>query len=253
MYTRDSHIIVVQPGGYRYLIGSGDYTLLPLQYKTPKHPLHPKQHHNSTTVHPTVTTDIHSEMIVHLIQHHLQKLKSGLELNECPTVLTVPPSWSHSEKEAMTKTLFEIVNVPALYLIDQPIASLFGIGLMTGCVVDIGYECSSITCIVDTTIIAQVVVPLGGKDIDELLQLQLNQSELLIAKQQLECGGGKRKVMVDSGMVEIDCEVIECLFEPTRVGKSCFSVQEAIVETITSCEPSRRIAQWENIILCGGL
>ena len=59
-------------------------------------------------------------------------------------LLTVPVSWSRSDQERATRILFEYINVPGMFLLDQPVAALYGAGVTSGLVVDIGHTTTGI-------------------------------------------------------------------------------------------------------------
>lgn len=60
--------------------------------------------------------------------------------NECPVLIAVPVQWTKLEHERITQIFFESFNVPGVYIAPQPLLSLFGVGSVSGIVVDIGSE-----------------------------------------------------------------------------------------------------------------
>lgn len=60
--------------------------------------------------------------------------------NECPVLVAVPVQWTKLEHERITQMFFENFNVPGVYIAPQPLLSLFGVGSVSGIVVDIGSE-----------------------------------------------------------------------------------------------------------------
>jgi actin-related protein len=86
-----------------------------------------------------------------------------------PITVLIPNSWSHSDLEKITQILFEKLNVPALYLLEEPLAAMYGVGNITGLVIDIGHETTDITAIYDNTPIqVDYSIDVGGKTNDSL-------------------------------------------------------------------------------------
>jgi actin-related protein len=90
-----------------------------------------------------------------------------VEMNDYPTLLMVPSYWKNVEIEEAIKLLFEKLNVPGLYLIDQSLATVFGCGFVTGLVVDIGHTFTTVVAVIESAVItsSKCVIELGGKDI----------------------------------------------------------------------------------------
>lgn len=85
--------------------------------------------------------------------------------NECPVILTLPAFWSKYYHERVAQMFFERFNVPALYILDQPLAELYAVGQLSGIVVDIGWEKTDITPVLDTAIQYTAVqkIPIGAR------------------------------------------------------------------------------------------
>lgn len=85
----------------------------------------------------------------------------------------------------MVQMAFETLNVPALFLIQSSVASLYAAGVSTGCVIDVGYESTSVTIVFDAQVAhhSTTVIPIGGKDIDEhlLKLLQVKNKSVTLA------------------------------------------------------------------------
>jgi actin-related protein len=199
-------------------------------------------------------------------------LKYGvnLERNDCPVTLILPNSWSQYDLETATRILFEECNIPALYVLEEPIGALYGTGNMTGLIVDLGHETIDITAIYDNSPIqpTKKTLELGGKDINTYLtKLWPNKhSASVLTKIKKEaCVVAPRPDALETGPVSINLEsqtvslgvsrskCCEVLFNPQLVGKTCMSLPEAIYACVmASVEPSKRNSLWENIILAGG-
>ena len=57
----------------------------------------------------------------------LLKYGVSIDKNEYGVTLVVPISWSLDDVEKATQILFENLNVPALYLLDEPLGILYGL------------------------------------------------------------------------------------------------------------------------------
>ncbi|OMJ17210.1 SWI/SNF and RSC complexes subunit arp9 [Smittium culicis] len=101
-----------------------------------------------------------------------KELKISISKNESPTLLSVPHSWTKYQKENITKMLFEEFNVPAMMIIERPVAAIFGNGLTTGLVIDVSFKSTTISSIIDSQLQLSSVktVPIGGRDILEYLK-----------------------------------------------------------------------------------
>ncbi|OLY83700.1 SWI/SNF and RSC complexes subunit arp9 [Smittium mucronatum] len=73
----------------------------------------------------------------------LKELKISVSKNESPIILSVPHSWTKFQKEDITKMLFEEFNVPAMMIIERPLAAIFGNGLTSGLVIDVSFNSTS--------------------------------------------------------------------------------------------------------------
>lgn len=60
--------------------------------------------------------------------------------NDKPVIVSLPLSWGRDDVECLTQFLFEVMNVPGLFLLEQPLAAVYGYGVTGGMVLDLGYE-----------------------------------------------------------------------------------------------------------------
>jgi hypothetical protein len=54
--------------------------------------------------------------------------------------MVVPTDWTKEEHERITQIFFENFNVPGLYLAEEPLMTIYGCGVVTGLVIDIGHN-----------------------------------------------------------------------------------------------------------------
>eukprot|EP00842_Homolaphlyctis_polyrhiza_P006640 jgi/Hompol1/6978/HPOL_005135-RA len=201
--------------------------------------------------------------------------------NQHPVLLTVPMSWSRTDQERATQILFEYINAPGIYLLEQPLAALYGIGVVSGLVVDIGHATTDIVAVFDNIVqySSAVTLPLGGQDIDAYL-LQLMQEDAAFVE---ECGPDQPTLEMARALKEsplftapinsqvqlpvaefefkgrqikvgaIRGKAINVLFDPLLTGKDIIGLHEAIQLVISRMfEPEKRLFLWENVLLTGG-
>lgn len=63
--------------------------------------------------------------------------------NISPVLISIPIEWPKHYREHIAKIMFEKCNLPALYIAEQPLMSLYAVGYTSGIVIDIGYERTS--------------------------------------------------------------------------------------------------------------
>ncbi|KAK9695318.1 hypothetical protein K7432_013038 [Basidiobolus ranarum] len=211
----------------------------------------------------------------------VKELRIKRSKNDSPVLLTIPTFWPKEYRERITQIFFENMNVPGLYLAEEPLMALYGCGIVSGIVIDIGDTYTEITPIIDNAVQyhAAQVFPLGGRDIDGyLLELLKQDSELCSAygeempvefarfikesdivsmiadsndeaKDKAEIEYKNNKFMI--GSARLQCAAP--LFDPSLVGVQSLSLPEMIHIAVFSCEPDKRATLWENVVLTGGL
>ncbi|KAI8900394.1 actin family [Globomyces pollinis-pini] len=277
-YPRDTNIIVLDPGSYSTQLGKADY----LAYPT----ISAKTVLNKQPVidHGLIRDFNHLSRFWSLL---LQKHGVIIEKNEFPTFLNIPITWSKNDIELVIQIMFENLNTPGLFLLQQPLATLYGVGIVSGVVIDIGYHTTDITPVIENNIIynAQKTVPIGGADIDNYLnQLLLQQNMKYDIPTVIQIKEKSAIVAISAAAIDEITEVTveineispldgstdstkppnvvigsirsrccEVLFDPTLVNKQCISIAEAISVSISqACEAYRRQPLWESLVLTGG-
>ncbi|KAL2914792.1 hypothetical protein HK105_205723 [Polyrhizophydium stewartii] len=91
--------------------------------------------------------------------------------NSRPVLLNVPATWSRGDQERATQVLFEYINAPGVFLLDQALASLYGVGVTSGLVVDVGHSTTTISPVFDNVVLhgSVVTLPVGGRDVEEYM------------------------------------------------------------------------------------
>lgn len=85
--------------------------------------------------------------------------------NDSPVLFTHPATLSNLQIHHLTQTLFERLNLPAISLVSRPLAALYAMNSITGVVVDVGLEATTVSPVSDSTVFTNGVieVPLGVK------------------------------------------------------------------------------------------
>ncbi|EPY51535.1 SWI/SNF and RSC complex subunit Arp9 [Schizosaccharomyces cryophilus OY26] len=98
--------------------------------------------------------------------------KSVESFSQYPVCLLIPTYWSFYDRELATQFFFEELHVPAFTIGYESLMGLYAIGVLHGLVIDVGYEKTDITPILDGQILfsATQQIPLGGRNMTLHLQ-----------------------------------------------------------------------------------
>ncbi|CAJ1961609.1 unnamed protein product [Cylindrotheca closterium] len=105
------------------------------------------------------------------IWHHtFYQLKASSQHH--PVLLTEVPLNPKANRERMTQIMFETFKVPALYINNTAILALYANGRTSGCVLESGEGVSHAVPVCEGYVIPHAILrlPLGGKDLTQLLQ-----------------------------------------------------------------------------------
>ncbi|KAJ1975388.1 hypothetical protein H4R34_004354, partial [Dimargaris verticillata] len=214
-------------------------------------------------------------------------LKLSLEAMDCPVLLTTPCQWSRDELERTTQLFFERFNVPGLYIVEQPLLALYGCGMLTGLVIDIGHNFTDIVPVIDSAIQHHALhrLPIGGADIETRLLHLLRQDTELVAQlgesldevfsryvkehhlkislpglhstnEQTQPSTEPLSFEYNGQKVTIRASLSSCvqvLFEPSLVDKVCLDLASAVEKSILACDSDKRTALWDGLVLTGGI
>lgn len=120
----------------------------------------------------------------------------GWELGEEGNLLVAEPLFESKEaRERLTQIMFEEFNVSGLFCAEQPVLSLYAVGKLTGCVVDVGHGTVDVAPVVDGQVYYPGVarLPYGGEDIAQLLKRRMKERGIVLSDAQLDAL--KRKAM----------------------------------------------------------
>eukprot|EP00798_Chlamydomonas_sp_ICE-L_P004670 gene4670-14867_t len=103
-------------------------------------PAEPSQHQGSNVRFPVVKGKIHNFEEIEALTSHVLYDKLGWEVGaEGLVIMSEPVLTSRSDREATAQMMFETFNVEGLYVQDQATLSLYALGRITGCVLDVGH------------------------------------------------------------------------------------------------------------------
>ncbi|KAI8849382.1 actin family [Chytridium lagenaria] len=233
-----------------------------------------------------VDWDAFEAIIKHIV---IKELGVRRAMNECPTLIAVPIYWGNDDIDRLCQIMFEIINVPGLYIADSPLMAAFGSGVLSGVVVDIGHEITSVTPVVESMAVrnAMITLPFGGVDIAHHLKKLLNADHQLVKEYGGPVDDGLVNALRESDLCELKLtkdfvtpaalEVVkrvdyefngkkitvgparlkahEILFRPEEAGKTSIGIAEAIFNAVLGATDflDKRLALWDNVILTGGV
>ena len=201
-----------------------------------------------------------------------------------PVILTETALNTKENKNKIMEIMFEVFNVPAIYIGMQAVLSLYATGRMTGCVINSGESVTDIVPICENYVNNQAIqkIELAGQDITKFLQKLMRQAgypliteqekRVLIDIKENECYIAadfeeeitiakdiskiqKEHLMPDGNKIIVGIERFtapECIFNPSIMGKELPPLHEALYEAIIQSDIHYRKELFNNIILSGG-
>eukprot|EP00899_Mesostigma_viride_P024633 jgi/Mesvir1/5354/Mv15440-RA.1 len=204
-----------------------------------------------------------------------------------PVLLTEAPiNPNKANRERMTQMMLKTFNVPALYIAQQAVLSLFASGRRTGIVLDSGEGVTHAVPIYEGFMIQHAVqrLDVAGRDLTDYLAKLLSMSgssftitadwgtwgfvrnvkeklayvamdfeaELATvdANPLLEKGFSQAGYMVTVGNERFRCA--EVLFDPSLIRSNSPGIHKMIYHAITKCDPDLHKDLYSNIVLSGG-
>ncbi|XP_039091277.1 actin-85C-like [Hyaena hyaena] len=217
------------------------------------------------------------------IWHHsfYQVLRVAPE--EHPLMMTEPPLTTASNKEKVSQILFETFNVPALYVANLGVLSLYASGQTSGTTVESGEGMTYVVPVIDGCPLPQstVQVDLAGQDLTMfLLQLLTRSGHSLVTTGELEyirsikeqycyvaLDFDREKINTDSPSYAQKCQLPdgqevtlgqekflcpEVLFQADLIGRNDLGIHMKAFQSISSCSRDFWKVLFSHIILSGG-
>uniref|UniRef100_A0A7S4IC87 Actin n=1 Tax=Vannella robusta TaxID=1487602 RepID=A0A7S4IC87_9EUKA len=199
---------------------------------------------------------------------------------EHPVLLSETPLTPKCNREKCTQIMFEIFNVPALYLASSAYLALLSTGRKTGLVVDCGEQISHIVPVYQGSAINHAIkrMDMGGRNITEFLRVLLTERgysftttrDKEIVKEikeehayvaynyDEEANRSEHKIqyeLPDGQVIEIGKELFRCtepFFNPSLFGVEGKAIHHSIRECISTCDPGLQNSLCQNVLLTGG-
>ncbi|KAL5977094.1 Actin-related protein 7 [Asimina triloba] len=233
------------------------------------------------TVDPVVRGFIKDWDAMEDLLHHVLYTGLGWEIgNEGQILFTDPLSTPKAVRERLVQLMFETFNVTGFYASEQAVLSLYAVGRISGCTVDIGHGKIDIAPVYEGAVqhIASKRFEIGGIDLTNLLANDLRKSNPLVKidisdveklKEQYACCVEdqfayedklkscpvEKHVLPDGQVITIERErfiVGEALFQPSILGLEEHGIVEQLVRCISTVSTENQRQLIENTVLCGG-
>ncbi|MCO5612971.1 hypothetical protein L7F22_067244 [Adiantum nelumboides] len=198
--------------------------------------------------------------------------------NEGQILITEPLLTPKVVREKVVQVMFETFNVTGFYAVEQAVLSLYSVGRISGCAVDVGHGKTDIAPVWEGALQHNCVkrLELGGEDLTKLLleefsrnnserKLDLATAEMLketvsavaddYAAIMQDCPV-EEHILPDGQVIEVGKErytIGEAFFQPSLLNVEELSIVESTFRCVSSCVPSENQRQLlENIVVCGG-
>lgn len=221
---------------------------------------------------------------VEKVWHHTLYSELKVSPEEHPILMTEASLNPKNNREKMTQIMFEVFNVPCLYVSVQAVLALYASGRCTGVVLDSGDGVSHTVPIFEGYAIPHAIqkILLAGQDLTEYLKMILNERGLKfttpadmeivrdIKETQTHVVGDFNEAMKDADeshaceknyelpdgrKILIGNERFRCpeiLFQPHLAGHALEGVHKYCFDTVMKCDQDVRRDLFGNIILSGG-
>ncbi|XP_038724212.1 actin-related protein 7-like isoform X3 [Tripterygium wilfordii] len=207
--------------------------------------------------------------------------KRAMKDKFCLLIHSVPQSDSfQAVREQLVQLMFETFNISGFYASEQAVLSLYAVGRISGCTVDIGHGKMDIAPVIEGAVhhIASRRFEIGGTDLTKLLAQELGKSNPMInlniadvetlKEQYAACAEDEvayektqqssereQHTLPDGQVITIGRErytVGEALFQPSILGLDAHGIVEQLVHSISSVSSENHRQLLENTVLCGG-
>ncbi|XVF73629.1 hypothetical protein PTKIN_Ptkin12aG0217400 [Pterospermum kingtungense] len=233
------------------------------------------------TIDPVVRGFIRDWDAMEDLLHHVLYSGLGWEVgNEGQILFTDPLYTPKALREQLVQLLFETFNVSGFYASEQAVLSLYAVGRISGCTVDIGHGKIDIAPVLEGAVqhIASRRFEIGGIDLTKLFAQELAKSNRMVnlsisdvekLKEQFTCCAEddvaydrtlkscetEEHTLPDGQVIRIGRErftVGEALFQPSILGLEAHGIVEQLVRSISTVSSENQKQLLENTVLCGG-
>lgn len=216
-----------------------------------------------------------------LLQYVLYTGLDWEEGNEGQVLFTDPLCTPKAVREQLVQLMFETFNVSGFYASEQAVLSLYAVGRISGCTVDIGHGKIDIAPVIEGAVqhIASRRFEIGGIDLTKLLaeelgksnhMIKLNESDVEMIKVKYsacaddevayektqQSNETEEHTLPDGQVIRIGRErytVGEALFQPSILGIEAHGIVEQLVRSISTVSSENHRQLLENTVLCGGI
>ncbi|XP_057978618.1 actin-related protein 7 isoform X2 [Malania oleifera] len=233
------------------------------------------------TVDPVVRGFIRDWDAIEDLMHHVLYSGLGWEMgNEGQILFTDPLSTPKAVREQLVQMMFETFNISGFYASEQAVLSLYAVGRISGCTVDIGHGKIDIAPVIEGAVqqIASRRFEIGGIELTKLFAQELGKSNPLDnldlsdverLKEQYSCCAEdeaayeklqqschiEQHTLPDGQVISVGKErytVGEALFQPSILGLEAHGIVEQLVHSISTVSSENHRQLLENTVLCGG-
>ncbi|KAL1788173.1 hypothetical protein HispidOSU_014397 [Sigmodon hispidus] len=220
---------------------------------------------------------------VEKIWHHSFYQVLNIPPDQHPIMITEPPLNNKDDKSRMTQILFETFNVPALYMANQGVLSMYAAGRTSGTTIEAGEGMTYFVPIINgyPLALSSTKLDIAGQDLTVyLLKLLSESGNLLVGTADLEyirdlkekhcyvaldydmeiaktsTPSYKKKFQLPDGKeVILGQEAFMCseaLFNTSLIGRSSPGIHMQAQQSITSCDHSYWKTLFSHIMVSGG-
>lgn len=218
------------------------------------------------------------KILDHVFANELQVSPEGQNI-----IVLQPPLTPSSQRDALTRLLFDTFNVPGVFLANGSVCSTLAAGRFTGLVVDIGAQELFVVPVFDGYALPHTTlrINLAGEAVTDYLTTLLNERQDPITETMgreimrdlkekkcrvaldfqreldtLDLDGVAEPYDLPDGNVFYICNELlrapEVLFTPSLLGKEFGGIHEQVYQSIARCDVALQPDLWRNIVLAGG-